>query len=503
MTRFESSYSPGSWVAVMAESAWMLIDVPVTADKLARAWTALRGAQGADAVLDILLEDGLASLAPFALVTAEADGVRVIVRRPCVVVVDGETISASGGTWSDQHRSNPVESISLAVDGTPGGSVTLPMNVGISQAAALTLTALDIAAPVLPEDVSPVDVEPTDPEPELELEPEPEPEVEPEPESEPPGEIEPVTEEGPGAVDYADLFAGTTSRNALLERLAAEEKAVSTATAAPVAQPEVDLPSASEGERDDGSHTATWADFTAPETEPEPEPAPTPPPSRTGLIDGLPWETGGVSASPPPPPPPHLAPEPVPDEVRPAPAPSTAVDDEDDEIEIRTMSRSELLASLQTVGPAGPTVLAVTCPSGHTTSPYLDACRVCGVAVDTSTPREISRPTLGVLILSTGEKVSLDRDVVLGRAPQTTRHDAATKPHQVKLGDPGISRNHVLISLNGWDVMARDLGSSNGTEIVLPGGEPQKLRPEEDYLVEPGSNIVLAEEVTLTFMVPS
>jgi hypothetical protein len=189
--------------------------------------------------------------------------------------------------------------------------------------------------------------------------------------------------------------------------------------------------------------------------------------------------------------------------VRPARVLNVPGGDEDDEIEVRTMSRSELLASLQSAGPAGPTVLAVTCPSGHVTSPYLEACRVCGLAVDASAPREISRPTLGVLVLSTGEKVNLDRDVVLGRAPQTAQQDAATKPHQVKLADPGISRSHVLISVNGWDVMARDLRSSNGTELVLPGGEPQKLRPEEDYLVEPGSNIVLAEEVTLTFMVPS
>lgn len=548
MSGFESHYSPGAWVAVTAESAWMLIDLPLTADKLARAYTALRTA-GADAVLDILLKDGLAALAPFALVAAEPEGVRVVVRRPCTVVLDGETIEASSATWTDRIRPYPVESISLVVEGEPQSSVALPMSIGISQASALTLTAaaaeppartpevvtdpaLDVELKAVPFPEADVEAEPkVEPEPAAEDAPDAQPEVAPEmaaePEVEPEMTVEPepgtdpvvvdvepapaLDPEGPIGVDYADLFAGTTSRNALLERLAAEEQQAGPAALDARTEEAETTTVLDDDQIHDGSHTATWNDI-----DPLPEPPASPPPtapSETGLIDGLPWETGARPAPPASPPAAPAASSPPPlsfapplgasaDEVRStAPREPDPLTDDLDEIEVRTMSRSELLASLQSAGHVGPTVLAISCPAGHITSPYLERCRVCDAVVDTSTPREISRPTLGVLVLPTGEKVTLDRDVILGRAPHAKQVDAATKPHEIKLADPGVSRSHVQITLNGWDVVARDLGSSNGTELVLPGGKPLKLRPDEDYLVEPGSSIVLAEDVTLTFMV--
>jgi pSer/pThr/pTyr-binding forkhead associated (FHA) protein len=163
------------------------------------------------------------------------------------------------------------------------------------------------------------------------------------------------------------------------------------------------------------------------------------------------------------------------------------------------MSRAELLASLRDAdhGPVGPTVLAVHCPEGHPTSAYDSACRVCGSPVDTSSPVTIPRPVLGYLVLPSGESVTLDRDVVLGRAPKAPPVVAAERPNLVKISDPGVSRTHVLVSLRDWQVLVRDLGSSNGTEVVLPGRESVRLREGQDMPLLPGSDVVLGEDIVI------
>ena len=67
--------------------------------------------------------------------------------------------------------------------------------------------------------------------------------------------------------------------------------------------------------------------------------------------------------------------------------------------------------------------------------------------------------------------------------------------------DRDISRNHAEVVLEGWHVLVRDLGSTNGTTVTLPGQEPVRLRPTEDHGIEPGAVITLADEVSLTYEV--
>ncbi len=62
-----------------------------------------------------------------------------------------------------------------------------------------------------------------------------------------------------------------------------------------------------------------------------------------------------------------------------------------------------------------------------------------------------------------------------------------------------MSRMHVRVTLDGWQPLLRDLGSSNGTLLTLKGSEPQQLRPQEDYLLEPGCSVSLADDVTFSF----
>ena len=151
-----------------------------------------------------------------------------------------------------------------------------------------------------------------------------------------------------------------------------------------------------------------------------------------------------------------------------------------------------------------PVVLAVLCPAGHHSPPHAGHCRGCGRAIPPQQPVPIPRPALGVLRISTGGVVTLDRGVLLGRAPRVNEELAPNqRPHLIRVGsvDRDISRNHAEVVLEGWHVLVRDLGSTNGTTVTLPGEEPVRLRPTEDQGIEPGAVITLADEVSLTYEV--
>jgi hypothetical protein len=152
--------------------------------------------------------------------------------------------------------------------------------------------------------------------------------------------------------------------------------------------------------------------------------------------------------------------------------------------------------------PTRDTVLAVSCPTGHLGPATSPTCRVCHRPVAPQEPRRVDRPALGGLRLPTGEVVPLDRGVVLGRkpAPVAGSHDW---PHLVHLpaGHSFVSRMHLQVELDGWHVVARDLGSRGGTLLKVPGREPEWLRAGEAYVLEPGHVLDLAEVYEVRFEV--
>lgn len=192
------------------------------------------------------------------------------------------------------------------------------------------------------------------------------------------------------------------------------------------------------------------------------------------------------------------------DAPRPAWGDASDAPPDDDETEM-TVDRSALLearnaALNQTF--SGPSVLAVLCSSGHPTPPHGDRCRVCGTGIPPQEPFTMPRPPLGVLRLSTGDVVTLDRSVLLGRAPKLGEGLAAhDRPHVVKVPSPerDVSRNHVEVILEGWHVLIRDLGTTNGTTVTLPGDTPVRLRANDQQVLEPGSLVSMADEVSFTF----
>lgn len=106
---------------------------------------------------------------------------------------------------------------------------------------------------------------------------------------------------------------------------------------------------------------------------------------------------------------------------------------------------------------------------------------------------------LGILVISNGARIPVDRNILLGRSP--TRRDELDKPHLVKLEskDGDVSRNHVAVEIDGEQIYVRDLGSTNGTYVTLPEGQPELLAPDEPLAIQPGTHVTLSDDVFFRF----
>ena len=48
-------------------------------------------------------------------------------------------------------------------------------------------------------------------------------------------------------------------------------------------------------------------------------------------------------------------------------------------------------------------------------------------------------------------------------------------------------------------MLVRDLGTTNGTTVTLPGASPVRLRANDQQVLEAGSLVSMADEVTFVF----
>jgi pSer/pThr/pTyr-binding forkhead associated (FHA) protein len=170
------------------------------------------------------------------------------------------------------------------------------------------------------------------------------------------------------------------------------------------------------------------------------------------------------------------------------------------------MGRSLLRALIAAQDPSpvqGPTVHAVHCANGHLNPAHASVCRACGAPVLAEAPLTVPRPVLGALRLSTGDVIPLDRGVLLGRHPKGSAAGPDAERHVVRVPSPNgdISRAHTEIRLDGWHVLAVDLNSTNGTVVVPPGRAPERLRPNEARPIEPGTVVLLSDDVSFRFEV--
>lgn len=155
---------------------------------------------------------------------------------------------------------------------------------------------------------------------------------------------------------------------------------------------------------------------------------------------------------------------------------------------------------------AGPSamVMGVLCRQGHSNPPAATTCRVCADAVPDQAPRPLPRPTLARLRTSDGAVVSLDRPVLIGRAPAESS-TASVLPRLLTVPSPqhDISRTHLLLAPDGWDLVATDLHSTNGTVIARPDRDRRELlRPDQPTPIPLGTRIELGDGVTVVVEQP-
>ncbi len=210
-------------------------------------------------------------------------------------------------------------------------------------------------------------------------------------------------------------------------------------------------------------------------------PAPTAGPSTT--------TARSVDAAPPPP------------AATPGDEDESEVEDEDEfhdaEITLPPPAPGELLGDV--IGGAGSAddgrgalVDAKLCPNGHANPPVVASCAVCGqfLTPGTATVVHVPRPSLGHLELDDGTIVELDHELLVGRNPDRDTHPERAGLRRVKVIGDKVSRSHLEIRYQGWDVLVADCGSTNGTFVVPhPGGQVTGLEAGRALLLEPGATV--------------
>ncbi len=124
-------------------------------------------------------------------------------------------------------------------------------------------------------------------------------------------------------------------------------------------------------------------------------------------------------------------------------------------------------------------------------------------------PRPTSTAAVATVRLGTGEAFDVDRTILFGRAPEARRFQVGDEPRLVTVPSPQqeISSTHLEIrpasSGDLGSVLATDLGSTNGSLLVQPGLEPERLRAGVPVLLASGARIDLGDGVTLQIDPPA
>lgn len=151
-----------------------------------------------------------------------------------------------------------------------------------------------------------------------------------------------------------------------------------------------------------------------------------------------------------------------------------------------------------------PMVLGVNCKNRHFNDPRTPYCAVCGISMVQMTLSLFRgpRPPLGVLFLDDGVTISLDADQLIGREPEQSWDVSEGRARPMRLIDQqgSISRRHVLVTLDEWQVKVIDLGSVNGTAIRPPGAQDfQPIGQDSPVVLETGTTVRVGQSRTFRF----
>jgi hypothetical protein len=495
-------------VAVVSGRTAVLLDLNPQDPLITRIVTLLDEGGGVDDVLDALVSTGLKTLADFGAFHVSDDGVRMVVRGQVGGSVGSDSdLHAEHTMWYDTWQPG-VAAASLEMP-TELGSELLPIGQGVVLASAVVFEStapVESSEPVLPVSAAEVVVaaEPATSEPAAEVAPQTDSAAE--PQSDPALEIS--SEVDPGATIDAPLTISGEQLLAVSSPAEPEPPGLITGMPWAIAEPDpapaeepfvapepAAVPDSIAPPRPVSQPAATFAAAPTPDPNPAPVASPVPGP----VAPPVDAEAGVSTASSAPFPVPSPAPAPalvahpaLQGLVRPPASPGAEISAD------RTINRASLVGL-----PAVLMVVAARCSEGHLSPAYASSCRVCRGSIPQQHPIEIPRPTLGQLRLSTGGVVSLDRPAILGRNPRVPQGYVGEQPNLVRLSDPDkdVSGQHLEVSLDYWNVLVCDLGSTNGTEVILPGEMPVVLRPNDPVIIEPGTRVVMAGSISFLFEV--
>lgn len=455
------AYRPGSWQVIAEQHGMIAVPGDTPVERVAALSGLMHdGAPQLTEVIDVLTGGRIASLGSFVVALLGDGFARLAVRGDVTVTVAGtegdEVVSgAEISTWTERYITDPRSFLVSLEDGQSTTSLVvrsgtvlaasvafpggdLPAAEGRAGASTAAAAPAEVSAPVV---TPPADAEPVEATP-----------------------ADSVTPPADAAADLAE---------------------------APDAQPDVasaDLAPADLAPAAEADATAGEADVRDPE---HADPAQTEAMPVTAAPDAPAVDAGFPTL--------------VPTEYTFAPAPPSSPDDDVLDATVHSVPR----------GPAAAPDAPAGDHDGSTISlaelrRMREAGEAPGQAARTAgpdTPTEVlpavenSAVAHGAARLSTGQVVTLDRVVIIGRRPRATRASGDSLPHLVAVDSPqqDISRSHLEIRPEGDSVVVIDLHTTNGSTLLRPGADPVRLHPGEHTLVLSGDVVDLGDGVTVTF----
>lgn len=479
----QTIYRPGHWYLIVIPGALVALPPDVPGDVIARLWEQLPTQKTLATVVDVLTAHAggsFAALPAFAAAVAEGADVRIALRGDVSAQVQsasGDTQDLSGVdvmTWSERFVTD-ASRIDITVE-SAGDDIELPVQSGVVRGAGATAELESGDADPLTGSLGPSPVVV----------------------STPAAPLTPAAAESPDT--EAEDSAGEDAEDAAVGAPIIEEP-----TEDPADEPASDVPAV-------GTPFAPIVEAPSEDSADDPDVIVTPPPSSaevaTEALDVIDEPGSEHPAS-------DVAPDAAPEATLGATGVTLAADDEDfDQLWGATVHS---VPSPPVAAPPAPPVAAPPValpPMGVPTAGDHDGATISAAelrALRQQPPIANDAPTAvlpvtdaavaGRIRVSTGQVVSLDRTVIVGRRPRSSRASGANLPHLVAVESPqqDISRSHLEIRPEGDTVVVIDLHTTNGSTLLRPGADPMRLHPGEQTLVLSGDVVDLGDGVTVAF----
>lgn len=140
-------------------------------------------------------------------------------------------------------------------------------------------------------------------------------------------------------------------------------------------------------------------------------------------------------------------------------------------------------------------VMGIRCSRNHFNNPKAAYCQVCGISMVHVTHYMVPgpRPTLGFIVFDDGATFALDRSYCVGREPTSEQGVTPLVLHDER---HSVSRSHAELVLDGWDVIIRDLSSTNGTFVWNPTVQQwNRVMPDQPVTIQPGTLVAIGRKV--------